>query len=98
LVPEARGVEFDDGLLEEVGMGSIEQEVIALVSEAANVKEVTRDSTWEELGLDSLDVTEILMKAEEKFGVSIPDGEAANWKTVGDVIDYLERRGRQGAA
>lgn len=78
-------------------MNSIEQDVLNLVVKATGGKEVTRGSTWEALGLDSLDVTELLMDAEQKLGVNIPDGEAATWTKVGHVIDYLEGLGRQGA-
>jgi acyl carrier protein len=33
----------------------------------------------------------IIYAAEEKFGVSIPDEEAKNLKTVGDAVPYIER-------
>jgi len=42
-----------------------------------------------DLGADSLDTVEILMAIEEEFGIEIPDEDAENAKTVGDVINYI---------
>jgi acyl carrier protein len=73
-------------------MEPVEKEVVEMVRKAARGHEPSRSSTWEELGLDSLDVTELLMQLEERFGVRIPDHEAATLQTVGDAITYLERQ------
>lgn len=45
----------------------------------------------EDLGADSLDVVELVMALEEKFGVEIPDSEAEKLLTIKDVVDYLEK-------
>lgn len=47
-------------------------------------------SIREDLGVDSLDVVEMLMSIEEECGVVVPDDEIANLKTVGDVARYIE--------
>ena len=44
----------------------------------------------EDLGFDSLDTVEMLMSLEEEFEVSIPDEDAMNLKTLGDVASYIE--------
>lgn len=44
----------------------------------------------EDLGYDSLDTVEMLIGLEEEFNISIPDEEAMNLKTLGDVASYLE--------
>ncbi|MCI5797486.1 MAG: acyl carrier protein [Firmicutes bacterium] len=44
----------------------------------------------EDLGADSLDMVEMLMLVEEEFGISIPDEDAMNLKTVDDIIKYIE--------
>lgn len=44
----------------------------------------------EDLGADSLDMVEMLMTLEEEFGISIPDEDAMNLKTVGDIVSYIE--------
>lgn len=44
----------------------------------------------EGLGLDSLDMVDMLMKVEETFGVTIDDGDVAEMRTVADVVDFIE--------
>lgn len=44
----------------------------------------------EDLGADSLDMVEMLMTMEEEFGISIPDEDAMNLKTVEDVANYID--------
>jgi len=46
----------------------------------------------EDLGADSLDTVELIMKFEEEFDLDIPDSEAENLKTVQDAIDYIKKR------
>ena len=41
--------------------------------------------------IDSLDVVELVMEIEGDFGVTIPDEEAENIKSTGDLLDYLVR-------
>ncbi len=43
-----------------------------------------------DLGVDSLDVVELLMALEEKFGIEIPDEQAEKIVNVGDVVKYIE--------
>lgn len=45
----------------------------------------------DDLGADSLDVVELVMALEEKFGIEIPDEEAEKISTVKDVVEYIER-------
>ena len=42
-----------------------------------------------DLGLDSLDVVEVIMAVEEEFGIEIPDEAADNFKTPQEVIEYV---------
>lgn len=46
----------------------------------------------EDLGMDSLDTMELLMSAEEEFGINIPDEEAAKLLTVGGAIEYIQSK------
>ena len=43
-----------------------------------------------DLGADSLDVLQLLMRVEDDFGIVIPDEELATFETVGDVVRYLD--------
>lgn len=53
--------------------------------------DVNEDASFvDDLGADSLDIVELVMALEEQFGVSIPDEQAENIKTVGDAVAYIE--------
>jgi len=43
-----------------------------------------------DLGADSLDILQLLMRMEDDFGIVIPDEELAGFNTVGDVVNYLD--------
>ncbi len=44
----------------------------------------------EDLNADSLDIVEMMMELEENFGITIPDEEATQMSTIGDIVKYLE--------
>jgi acyl carrier protein len=70
----------------------VEQRVREIVAEQLerDVNEVTTTASLiDDLGADSLDVVELVMKMEEEFGIEIPDEEAEKIKTVNDVIQYI---------
>ncbi|MGC8834657.1 MAG: acyl carrier protein [Armatimonadota bacterium] len=51
---------------------------------------VTPEATFEDLGADSLDVWDLLMRLEDEFDIKIPDEDAEKITTVGQVVQYLE--------
>ena len=53
---------------------------------------VKLNQTLLELEADSLDAVEIVMELEDMFTIEILDEEAEKWKTVQDIIDYMENR------
>ncbi len=55
--------------------------------------EITPDSTFEELDLDSLDLVEFALAAEEDLGVRITDEEAEKLETLSDTVALLESKG-----
>jgi len=70
----------------------VEQRVREIVAEQLerDVNEVTKTASLiDDLGADSLDVVDLVMKMEEEFGIEIPDEEAEKIKTVNDVIQYI---------
>ncbi len=53
---------------------------------------ITENSSFlDDLGLDSLDIIELIMAFEEEFNIEIPDKDAEKIKTVGDAIRYLDK-------
>lgn len=72
----------------------IRSSLAEIVNEVAGVEvdAVQLDKSFvEDLEVDSLSMVEVVVAAEEKFGVTIPDDEVKNLKTVGDAVAYIER-------
>jgi acyl carrier protein len=72
---------------------SVEKKVKEIVAEqlGKDVNEITTGASFiDDLGADSLDIVELVMKMEEEFGIEIPDEEAEKIKTVNDVVEYIK--------
>ena len=55
-----------------------------------NVSEVALEKSFtDDLDIDSISMMTIVVNAEEKFGVTIPDDEVKNLKTVGDAVNFI---------
>ena len=46
----------------------------------------------DDLGFDSLEVTELTLGLEERFGIDIPDEDLEGLATVGDAVDLIEQK------
>lgn len=56
-----------------------------------NIEDITMEtSMMKDLEADSLDAVEIMMALEDEFGISIPDEEAENFKSIGDIVKFIE--------
>ena len=78
-----------------VNQMTTQQEVIDIIVEQLGVDaaDVTPAKSFvEDLNADSLDLTELIMTFEEKFGFEISEEDAEKLKTVGDVVQYIEKR------
>ncbi len=76
-------------------MSSNLEKVQEIVAEKLGVEKskITLEASFiEDLGADSLDTVELIMKMEEEFGIEIPDEEAEKLKTVGNVVKYLDAK------
>lgn len=74
---------------------SIEQKVKDIIVEQLGVsaEEVKLESAFvEDLGADSLDLTELIMAMEEEFGMEIGDEDAQKMTAVKDVVSYIEAK------
>jgi acyl carrier protein len=70
-------------------------EIQAILVEQLGVdaSEVVETASFsEDLNADSLDLVEMIMEMEDKFGVKIPDEEAEKIVTVGNAVDYVIAR------
>ncbi|MBP1586813.1 MAG: acyl carrier protein [Clostridia bacterium] len=55
-----------------------------------NVEITPESRIKEDLKADSLDVLQMLMTIEEDYNIMIPEEKLMNFKTVGDIVNYLE--------
>jgi acyl carrier protein len=73
-----------------------EQRLKKVISEQSGVeeKEITPKSNFtKDLGMDSLDLVEVVMSLESEFKLEISDEDAERLKTVQDAMDYLKDSG-----
>ena len=71
----------------------IRAQLADLVNDVAGVpvEDVQLDKSFvDDLDVDSLAMVEIIVGCEDAFGVTIPDEESKNLKTVGDAVAYIE--------
>jgi acyl carrier protein len=66
--------------------------VETLASFGPDASQIARDSTFEELDIDSLDLVELAQVVEDEFGVVLKGEDMKELKTVGDAIDMIVSR------
>jgi len=74
---------------------SVFEDVKAVIVEVLGVDpdKVTLEATFrEDLEADSLDLVELIMAFEDKFGEEIPDEDAQQITTVAEAVAYVEQR------
>lgn len=74
-------------------MSSVQEQVKSIIVDQLGVSDsdVSADARFiEDLGADSLDTVELVMKFEEDFDLEIPDEDAEKIRTVRDAIDYID--------
>lgn len=69
------------------------QPVIASIAETQHLEpeKITIDSSFEELGIDSLDGINILFGLETEFDISIPDEAARRIRTIREMVEGVEK-------
>ena len=71
---------------------SVEEVIFNGLKEVGAEGEVARDSTFEELDVDSLDLVEVAQIVEDEFGVELQGEDVKDLRTVGEVIDLVVAR------
>ena len=74
-------------------MEDIAKRSIEIIAKAKSIPEdtITLDSTFDQLNVDSLDKINISFEVEEAFGIEIPDESLGSIKTVGDMVDGVQK-------
>ena len=74
----------------------IRADLAEILEEVAGVNpdDVAEEKSFtDDLDVDSLSMVEVVVAAEERFGVTIPDDDVKSLRTVGDAVAYIERAG-----
>ena len=68
------------------------EEIKKVICEQLEVEpeEVTMDTTSEDLGADSLDLFQVVIEIEERYGIQLEDAESI--KSVRDAVEYVEKK------
>lgn len=70
-------------------------DVIAIVkgvSSGLKIGEADHDRTLSEIGIDSLDLSGLLLEIEEKFNIKIPDQDIARLETIDKIVEYIREK------
>lgn len=72
----------------------IEEKVKKIILEhiSKDVEKFNSSSKLSEHGIDSLDAVEIIMAAEEEFGIEIPDEDAQKMETMEQIVEYINSK------
>ena len=75
------------------GRTMIFERIREIICEQLDLEEdnVTLDSNiMEDFEADSLDLVDLVMSLEDEFNMEVPDDQVENFRTVGDVVRYIE--------
>lgn len=68
------------------------EEIKTMFAERMNLEEVKETQSLKDLGLDSLDVVEMCLDLEEKYGIQFTTEELTSFKTIGDLFNSIEKK------
>lgn len=68
---------------------AVEEKLFAALKEMGAEGEVTREATFEQLDVDSLDLVELAQVVEDEFGVELRGDDVKDLKTVGEAVDLV---------
>jgi acyl carrier protein len=73
---------------------SVKDKVIEIVSEKLKKpkEQITLESSFQDLGADSLDTADLVMEFEDEFDINIPEEAEGKIKTVGEVVKFIEEQ------
>ena len=64
----------------------------SILAEKVDVSNLNENDTLSSLGLDSLDLAEVMISIEDQLGIEFTSGEILDLKTLKDVLDLIESK------
>ncbi|MDP9169634.1 MAG: acyl carrier protein [Acidobacteriota bacterium] len=85
---------------DEISGEALTARVLRIIAETQrkDPSQVTIDSTFEELGIDSMDGVNIIFALENEFDINVPDDEVRNIRSVRDMVEGVRRLVEQGGS
>jgi acyl carrier protein len=74
-------------------MPDLTPRILEIIAETQrkDLSEVTIDSTFEELGIDSMDGVNIVFAIENEFNINVPDEQVKSIRSVRDIVNGVEQ-------
>ena len=75
-------------------MNITQDEILSIfesVGVSVDVSTINGDALLSKIGIDSLEMMNVLLQIEEKFSIKIPDEEIDNLNTIDNIVSYLQR-------
>ncbi len=87
-------------MADEISEQDLTHRVLRIIAETQrkDPAQVTIDSSFEELGIDSMDGVNIVFALENEFNINVPDDEVKNIRSVRDMVEGVRRLVEQGSA
>jgi len=84
----------------EITSTTLTDRVLRIIAETQrkDLSQVTIDSSFEELGIDSMDGVNIVFALENEFNINVPDEEVKNIRSVRDMVEGVRRLVEQSGA
>ena len=79
--------------MSEKTIGGRLREIVEEIAPTAEIEENDGATPLEDLGLDSLDISGLLLAIEEQFGLKIPDEEVEKLTCLDDYAAYIQKHG-----
>ena len=72
--------------------GTVEERVIKVFADFKKISpdEIKSDTTFEEIGLDSLDGLNLIFELEEEFNITVPDDKVQEMKSIKEVVEGVQ--------
>jgi acyl carrier protein len=63
-----------------------------VLDDVSNIDNIKSDVLLSEQGIDSLDIVNVYLSLEEKFGIKIPDEDLDRVQTIGAIVEYINNK------
>lgn len=81
-----------------IDRNNLENDIITKIADHLGRKNITKDTSFQDLGLDSLELVELSMEVEKEYSVTLDNEKLNSVKTVGEFMDLVVDSGANHSA